>query len=88
MPTVTERKTYYSTEKRADFNTSKFEITYQTWEGDSIVLLEDHYAGRVEHVKKYYKDCKLKRTEFLDEKGIVTTVYEYEYKDFDAKGNG
>lgn len=83
----TERKTYYSTDKIADCDTSKFEITYQTWEGDSIVLIEDHYAGRVEHVKKYYKDCKLKRTEFLDEKGNVTSVYEYEYKNFDVKGN-
>ena len=83
----TERKTYYSTDKIAEFDTSKFEVTYQTWEGDSIVIIEDHYADRIEYVRKLYIDCKLVKTEFLDEKNNVSNIYEYEYKNFDVNGN-
>jgi hypothetical protein len=83
----TERKTYYSTDKIAEFDTSKFEISYQTWEGDSIVMIEDLYTGRTERLRKFYKDCKLVRTEFLNEKDSITTVYEYEYKNLDKAGN-
>ncbi|PHR43333.1 MAG: hypothetical protein COA32_16535 [Fluviicola sp.] len=83
----TERRTYYSMTKVADYDTSKFDITYQTFMGDSIVKIEDHYAGRVEYFEKHYQDCRIISTKFFDAKKELLDYYEYEYYDFDERGD-
>jgi len=82
-----ERRAYYSPLKVPDFDTSKYEITYQTWIGDSILIIEDYSSGTMELVKKHYKDCRLTKTEFFNDKNELFECYDYEYFDFDNHGN-
>lgn len=82
-----ERRTYYNMTKVPDFDTSKYDITYQTFIGDSIVKIEDHYAGRVEYFEKQYQDCRIISTKFFDSKKELLDYYEYEYYDFDKHGD-
>jgi hypothetical protein len=82
-----ERRTYYSRTKVPDFDTSKYDITYQTFMGDSIVKIEDHYAGKVEYFEKHYQDCRIMSTRFFDANNELFDYYEYEYHDFDEHGD-
>lgn len=83
----TERRTYYSMTKIPDFDTSKYDITYQTFIGDSIVKIEDHYAGKVDYIEKHYQDCRIMSTKFFDANNELLDYYEYEYHDFDEHGD-